>query len=149
MTPHLKHPLRVPSVLPGLWVYLRTWTTWGQSPAGFAGYRSHGCSLWQVAAMDVPDHRTPEIGGYIHNLPGLLPVQFRHRGGFAANASAVDDYLFSLGAEVVGQDEWPHDCDGPGARPDRPPLTIDHCSDLHALLKDRGGMYGLGLGEVL
>lgn len=24
MTPHLKHPLRVPSVLLGLWVYLRS-----------------------------------------------------------------------------------------------------------------------------
>lgn len=102
-------PLRIPVGDTGKWVYLRMW-----SRAPHVWDRSHGCSVMCVVAMQ--DQR------WAAHIPGIPAIHIRGLKTLQEHAAAMDRWLFSLGAEVVPQGEWPEFCVGHGAHPSRPPL---------------------------
>lgn len=107
--------VRVPSVIPGLWVYLRKW-----HKHQYLYERTHQSSILCVVA----NH-----GGGALTVDGLQQVIFTHRGSLELNVVAIDAYLLSIGAEPVGVGEWPEYCVGIGLREeDRKPLRDE--SDL-------------------
>lgn len=96
-------PLRVPSTRPGEWVYLRMWSF---------GFRSNGSLL--SAAWATRD-------GWGVRCEGLEEKHVESSATPEENATALDAYLQSIGAEEVPDDEWPQGCFGEGYRRDRPP----------------------------
>jgi hypothetical protein len=127
--------LRVPSVVPGKWVYLRTWSIWLQGDGTYAGYRSNGSEIWNIRAT------TTEA---VLVAAGLEPVRFADRGSFTANAQALDDYLLSLGAEPAPEkdDEWAPGCSGTVPNPElertRTPFRPDDWDAADVEMKARG-----------
>ncbi len=120
MTSTLDLPLRVPSVVPCKWVYLRSWEVYLQRDGSKAGYRSHGCAIWCVAfGKDFTGKNFAIV-----NERGLVPATLPAGASWEANQQAVEDHLLALGAEVVPKDEWPEGCVGDGHRPDRVPFRI-------------------------
>jgi len=132
-------PLRVPSVVPGKWIYMRTWSIFLQTAAEhngtFAGYRSCGNEIWNVYA-------TERSAGLI--ATGLEPIVFADRGSFRGNAVALDHYLLGLGAEPVFEkdNEWPPNCEGiiPDAEreADRTPFRHEDWDAADAIMKKKG-----------
>lgn len=119
-------PLRVPSVLPGRWVYLRAWTTY---PSG-AMERSHGCCMFELMATATEAFVA---------IPGLEPKRFPSLGCAQANAEAIDAYLVSIGAEPVLAGEWPPGCVGLSTREaDRTPFRDDDYNEAHAAMQAKG-----------
>ncbi len=105
--------LRVPSLVLGRWVYLRSWTVFGE-PGKQGGDRTQSCNVKVVVAH--------ESGGWV-GVEGLEPMAIADRGGFEANRKAVDAYLVGLGAETVSSTEWPDEGEGIGPREqDRTPF---------------------------
>lgn len=117
--------LRVPSVLQGKWVYLRTWSIY----SGEMGERTHSNHIHVVVAN--------QTGGWII-VTGLEPVVFNDRGSFEANRLAVDEYLLALGAEPVPSHEWPESSEGHGARADRTPFRHTDWDETDAVMKAKG-----------
>lgn len=122
----IPHPVRVPSVVPGRWIYLRAWDSHRQHDGTTAGHRSHGSFIWVVSAGE---HFAAICAD------GLEPVDLPDAGSFAANAAAVDAYLVSLGAEVVPPGEWPDPWKTEEPRGDRRQLSYS-VDDLDALAQE-------------
>jgi len=109
-------PLRVPSIYPGKWVYLR-----GASVMFGALDRTHGCSLWVASAH-------PLDGAFVATIKdgiGLKPWRSPGRATLADAVAALESHLTSLGGEPVPDGQWPTGCEGPGYHPDYPPVTLD------------------------
>lgn len=101
-------PLRIPSIVPGRWVYLR-------GPAGVIG--THDRTAQGGGAVAYPD------GGQVREI-GLVGADIENHGSFEANRDALESYLRSIGAEDVPPGEWPEGCRGEGFNPDYLPFTL-------------------------
>lgn len=97
--------LRVPSLVPGLWVHLRAW-----DHREHAAVRSHGGSAAVVASQDAAFVR----------VDGLVPMWWSN----GASTEEVDAVLMAMGAEAVPPGEWPDGCFGGGAHEDRRPFCF-------------------------
>ena len=96
--PNERTPLRVPSTVPGEWVYLRAW-----SRIGLYAERTWGCNICALVATEM---------SWRIELPGLPRHKVAHDVPLEENMTALDEYLFSLGAEPVPEGEWPAGCSG-------------------------------------
>lgn len=120
--------IRIPTVIPGKWIYLRAWTDFGTHAE-----RSWGASWTSVWAGS--DH------GRIHFPAPTNPIdscEFEG-AGYVEVAAAIDRHFRSLGAEEVPRDEWPAGCYGNGNwPPDRTPFGLNFDEDIRALKIIRG-----------
>lgn len=98
--------VRVPSVVPDRWVYLRKWCDYG----------THAERTWSSAAfVCVAGPRN----GYV-NFVGLPCFRSpdsnieSDKEAIQDCKDAVDQWLLSLGAEAVPVNEWPIACQTPG-----------------------------------
>ena len=123
-----KRPIRVPSLVPDRWIYLRAW-----SPLIGGSERTHGSSSWQVIVS-----LNGDIGAAIR-IEGLEPVAFQQRGDIEAGIEAVDAYLLSIGAEPVPDAEWPDNCGQSGGTAiAKAPLLVQDWDLLEAEMRKRG-----------
>lgn len=80
------------------WVYLRAWS---YSP--YKGVRRGERTVGPYSGVVVAN----EHGGWVRGVWDLPSREFPDLGSFEANQDAVDEYLLSLGAQVVPETEWP------------------------------------------
>lgn len=100
-----KWALRVPSVVPHRWVYLRSWNVWRTGKSGVAE-RTHA-GVGSVTAGNVR---------WVVQSRGLRSVVAEHTASYEINRVLLDEYLLSLGAECVPEEEWPAGGTGVGPR---------------------------------
>lgn len=108
----IPHPLRVP--VSDRWLYLRSGR--GSGPKVYD--RTVGCELFVACAT--ADHAVVRVTG----LPYWESA--KPGAGLQEMSGELDAYLMSLGAEIVGPEEWPTNGDGEGFRQDRPPYRSEH-----------------------
>lgn len=109
--------LRVPSVVPDRWVYLRAWTN----------FHTHQERTWANSVLVCV--ALPEAGRVsVEGLPRFLC----DAGSIEANVAAIDAFLRSRGAESVAGLEWPENSTGANHRPDRVPYRSMIRADYNA-----------------
>lgn len=129
----IDYALRVPSLVPNRWVYLRKWTRY-LGKYSWAD-RTHANRVAAVRVLDplgslIKDENYP---GIKISIEGLEPVILVSRGiSLDDDMSLLDSYLLSLGAEEVKdiKTEWPANCEGEPYRFDRIPFTINDWDEL-------------------
>ena len=98
-----RRPLRVPDATqPGFWIYLTAWNGSGDS----CTWRSCG-GLLTACLVSQPVSGLPGPGWGRLDEEGIgFPGRYFDGGDFVDCANAIDDFLFSLGAEEVSEEEW-------------------------------------------
>lgn len=118
--------IRVPSLVPDRWVYLR----------GATIMFGHINRTWSTGSHNaVAFQEGDRIAAYIRHVP----IPRWDAGPFSTLDKAIDaleDHLVSLGAEVVPPGEWPDGGDGTPHRADRIPFRTDDYDAWYALPGD-------------
>ncbi len=114
--------IRVPTLIPGYWIYLRSWLTIKDQYAE----RTHDCDVGVIVAPSADVAAAGVLPAWVKVL-GLKEQLFQNLGTITANQAQIDTYLLSLGAEPVPADEWPDGCVGNAKveNPDRVPFGRD------------------------
>ena len=110
----INEALRVPSRVPGKWVYLRKWDP------QYQGRSWASCPTVVTADLSGGEVFAAAVDGALESKWFSPPPMC---SDWWEVARCMDEHLTSLGAEPVSRGEWPIHCLGVGYREDRPPFT--------------------------